>query len=47
MGGDKEAEKCKKMDDEEVISYKSALADLVKAVSIAHFLGKTQDDFNH
>ena len=45
--GDKEAEKCKKIDDDEVVAYKKALTDLVKAVSIADFLGKTLGDFNH
>lgn len=44
--GDKEAEKCKKIDDD-VVAYKKALTDLVKAVSIADFLGKTLGDFNH
>ena len=47
MGGDKEAEKCKKIDDDEVVAFRSALTDLVKAVSIADFLGKSQEDFNH
>ena len=45
--GDKEAEKCKKIDGDEVVAYKKALTDLVKAVSIADFLGKTLGDFNH
>ena len=44
--GDKEAEKCKKIDDD-VVAYKKALTDLVKAVSIADSLGKTLGDFNH
>ena len=47
MGGDKEAELCKKLDDPEVTTYKLALQELVKAVSIAHYLGKTMDDFHH
>ena len=40
LGGDKDAEICKDPASEEMVHYKDALADLVKAVSIVHFLGK-------
>lgn len=42
---DKVAGECKDLDTEEVIHYKDALAELVKAVSIAHAVGKGPTDF--
>ena len=45
LGGDKGAETCKEPLSEEMVDYKDALTDLVKAVSIAHFLGKKTEDF--
>lgn len=44
-GGDKPLEKLKPLDSDEVIGYQNALADLVKTVSVAHFVGKTPTDF--
>ena len=44
-GGDKPADECKNLSEEEMDSYKSALAEVVKAVSIAHCVGKTPDNF--
>lgn len=45
LGGDKDAETCKDPLSEEMVHYKDALTDLVKAVSIAHFLGKNRKIF--
>ena len=45
MGGEKDAEACKSHELDEVLAYKAALTELVKAVSIAHYLGKGPDDF--
>lgn len=42
---DKVAGECKDLENEEVINYKDALAELVKAVSIAHAVGKGPTDF--
>jgi len=44
-GGDKEKEGCKALDSDEMEAYKGALHDLVRAVSIAHFLGLSTSDF--
>ena len=46
VGGDKPHEECKDLDSEDVESFRAALTDLVKAVSIAHALGKTYQDYN-
>ena len=45
LGGDKDMEICKDPFSEEMVHYKDALTELVKAVSIAHFLGKSPEDF--
>ena len=45
VGGEKDAEACKSHELDEVLAYKAALTELVKAVSIAHYLGKGPDDF--
>ena len=42
---DKVAGECKDLNAEAVILYKDALAELVKAVSIAHAVGKGPTDF--
>jgi len=44
-GGDKPADECKDISEEQIDSYKSALAEIVKAVSIAHCVGKTPENF--
>ena len=44
LGGDKDAEICTDPASEEMVHYKDALADLVQAVSIAHFLGKRREN---
>lgn len=45
VGGDKPKEDCKDVKSDEVENYRQALQELVKAVSIAHALGKTLSDY--
>lgn len=45
VGGDKEKHLCKDLVSDEVDAYRAALAELVKAVSVAHSLGKNPGDF--
>ena len=45
MGGDVAPEKVKDFEDGEVITFKEGLTEMVKAVSIAHRLGKSLKDF--
>ena len=44
-GGDKEFKLLKDLASAGIMAYKAALDDLVKAISIAHALGKTLDDY--
>lgn len=44
-GGDKPAEDCKDPTSKDMTSFKDAMTDLVKAVSIVHFLGKDVQEF--
>lgn len=46
VGGDKRADQLKSMEAEDVIAYKEALTELVKAVSVAQALGKRPEDFD-
>ena len=46
VGGDKPKDELKPVDDPCVLGYKQALQDLVKAVGVAHFLGKTPESFS-
>ena len=45
VGGDKAAEDVKDPKSKEIDEYIRALRDLVKTVSICHFLGKTPEEF--
>ena len=45
IGGDKPKAECKEHEDGEMVAYREALKDLVKAVSVAHLTGKNPDSF--
>ena len=45
VGGDKPKAECKNHEDPEMLAYREALKDLVKAVSVAHLAGKNPDSF--
>lgn len=45
VGGDKPRDELKDLEALEVVAYKEALADLVKAIAIADRLGKCPADF--
>ena len=44
-GGDKCGDKCQDLESKDILDYKNALDDLIKAVSVAHSMGKTLRDF--
>ena len=45
-GGDKPDDELKKYDDPQVVGFSEALKELVQAISIVHFQGKTPKDFD-
>ena len=45
VGGDKPIDECKPNDGEEQVACRQVLARLVKAISVAHSVGKTPQDF--
>lgn len=44
LGGDKPAATITRTDSKEAIAYKEALVDLIKTVSIVHFMGQKPED---
>lgn len=45
LGGDKPATSITRTDSKEAVAYKEAMVDLIKTVSVIHFLGKKPEDF--
>ena len=46
LGGDLPKDKLKPVSDPEVVAYQQALSDLIKAIALLNFLGKTLKDYD-